>query len=630
MEDEKEKENVMNVSSPQSRLREISSASGPWLHAWYDPMAHLKSTSSRIATVDITNDGNHALLVVDDSKRLKVFRGMNLISSHKLLDHASCLSIFYPSSLQQQQQQKQSNKNNNNISSSLPAVGVGTGSYIYIYRSMRPYYKFTLPTIKINSDELSIWNQARNNDNNNISNQEILKLLKDLQKNENISLTFRTSFILSITDYSEQLKYIESYKSSELISNTCITCMTSIKKQDNETNSVSSLIIGTENNEILFLDCSGCNIDKIIKIPSVPFILNVIGLLSIDYRIIIATRSNIIYTIRNGKLLGNLIQLESAITAMSAFNKNIIISCINKTLYSYHIKGNNVKLWSLYFKNMITTIEPMVGNKFQGIENNYFLCGFENGHIAMYNNNQQIHLLKFDQSPITALKFGKYGRENSTLIILNQSGCLNVKIISRRININNIKNENQFNKNNSQLIQQEIPLDLPKITQLYLDQEIREKENSQNMYKIWQKEIVKFRLKTNNQYLTMLKKGNNPIQDNQSNNNNVLGKILLNIQIIGLGPLFKLQIQLKNIGKSIINLIKIVLSYNKNYYLIKKSVLNIPLLIPSLDYKYFINIKCIEPNGNSTPIKLLIIDDKSLLHFPFMSAIVDMPISEII
>ena len=177
MEDAKQQENIQ-----QSRLHAISKASGPWLHAWYDPMAHLRATSMRIVTVDITNDGNHALLVVDESKRLKVFRGMNLISSHKLLDHASCLSVFYPSSINKQKQNKNSSKMNSSsssISSSLPAVGVGTGPYIYIYRSMRPYYKFTLPTIKIDENELNIWNECKLG---NKSHEDTLKSLLQLKQ----------------------------------------------------------------------------------------------------------------------------------------------------------------------------------------------------------------------------------------------------------------------------------------------------------------------------------------------------------------------------------------------------------------------------------------------------------------
>ncbi len=135
-------------------------------------------------------------------------------------------------------------------------------------------------------------------------------------------------FMLSITLKQDEPKYIESYKSSELIRNSCIICMTSINADDIELHSVSSLVVGTENNDIIFLNSSGSSIIKTISIPSVPFILSVIGLLSIDYRIIIAT----IYTIRNGKLLGNHIELESNITAMTAFNKNIIVSCLNKNI----------------------------------------------------------------------------------------------------------------------------------------------------------------------------------------------------------------------------------------------------------------------------------------------------------
>jgi len=602
-------------------IREIASASGPWLHAWYDPMAHLKATSSRIATVDITNDGNYALLVVDDSKRLKVFRGTNLISSHKLLDYASCLSIFYPPSPEQKQQ-------STTATASLPAVAVGTGCYIYIYRSMRPYYKLTLPSIEINSEELAIWNQARCTE---LSNEQTLDSLAKLRQTQHIELSFRSMFILSITEREEQLKYIESYKSSELQCNTTITCMNYIHKHDAEPGSVSSLIVGTENSDIVFVEASGTKIVSTMKLPSIATQICVIGVMSVDYRVVISTRSAVIHTIRNGKLLGNHIQLESPICCMSAFKKNILVSCINKTLYAYHIKGNNVKLWSLYFASVITCIEPMAGTQFSGNDNNYFLCGFQNGQVAMYNNNQQIHLLKLDESPITALRFGKYGRESSTLIVLNQAGCLSVKIMSRRVNLQSTKHENQWQQNQAVSIQQEIPLDLPPVTQLYLDQDIREKENAENMHKIWQKEIVKFRLKINHEYIGVLRKGNGPIAKHQSHHEH-RNKILLNIQVIGLGPWFTLQIHLKNIGKTQIADIQVLLFYDHEFYMVPNNILKVPLLVPSLSYKFNMKVKCIEPNGNSSAIQVAMIDDSNSnnnKHYPFMNAIVDMPISDL-
>lgn len=312
---------------------------------------------------------------------------------------------------------------------------------------------------------------------------------------------------------------------------------------------------------------------------------------------------------------------------MAAFNKNIIVSCLNKTLYAYHIKGNNVKLWSLYFKSNITAIEPMIGNKFQG--ENYFLVGFENGNVAMYNNNIQIHLLTLNESPVTALKFGKYGREECSLIILNQSGSLNVKIMSRRVNIKNIKADT-----NVANTEQDNPLNLPPITQLYLDQEMREKENAENMYKIWQKEIVKFRLKTNKEYIKVLKKGNGPLKTNNNVNNAM--NILLNVQVIGVGPCFTLQIQLKNVGKEYISNIVIIPLFDTSYYEIKRPVLKVPLLIPTLSYKYNMKVKCIEPNGGSKAIQLALLNDhcvagnekKNTNRVPFMTAIVDMPFAD--
>ena len=328
--DEKEDE------SPRSRLNEISSGSGPWLNAWYDPMAHLNSTSARIATVDITNDGNHALLVVDDSKRLKVFRGMNLISSHKLLDLASCLAVFHPSS----------SSNSSKLSSSLPAIAVATGCYIYIYRSMRPYYKFTVPALPVDAEELDIWNQCRSGDSTPEQALEALSALKLKSK----ELTFRSLFILSMTEREEQIKFINSYSATELARSSCITTMTAIHRGDTDNNAVSSLIVGTESGELHFLDFSGSQITTSLQIPAVPLSVAVIGLLSIDYRVVVATRSAVIYTVRNGKLLGNYIEMESAITAMAAWNQNIVVSTLNRTLSAFHIKGSNVKLWSLYFK----------------------------------------------------------------------------------------------------------------------------------------------------------------------------------------------------------------------------------------------------------------------------------------
>ena len=41
------------------------------------------------------------------------------------------------------------------------AIAVASGPYIYIYKNLRPYFKFTLPTLDVNSVEQDLWNQVK-------------------------------------------------------------------------------------------------------------------------------------------------------------------------------------------------------------------------------------------------------------------------------------------------------------------------------------------------------------------------------------------------------------------------------------------------------------------------------------
>ena len=44
----------------------------------------------------------------------------------------------------------------------IPAVAVASGSHIYIYKNMRPYFKFTLPTLDIHPAEKELWTSLIN------------------------------------------------------------------------------------------------------------------------------------------------------------------------------------------------------------------------------------------------------------------------------------------------------------------------------------------------------------------------------------------------------------------------------------------------------------------------------------
>lgn len=41
------------------------------------------------------------------------------------------------------------------------AIAVASGPYIYVYKNLRPYFKFTLPTLEVNPVESDLWNQVK-------------------------------------------------------------------------------------------------------------------------------------------------------------------------------------------------------------------------------------------------------------------------------------------------------------------------------------------------------------------------------------------------------------------------------------------------------------------------------------
>ena len=127
------------------------------------------------------------------------------------------------------------------------------------------------------------------------------------------------------------------------------------------------------------------------------------GLYDVDYRIFIATRDSKIYTIRNGELAANIIELQSPIVNLVRLENKLIVGCMDRFVYCYHIRGK--QLFTMQMLDNIMTIVPCLLQRTKNFKG--FLIGLGNGEVRLYNDKNMIESQNY-QDIIKGLKFGMY------------------------------------------------------------------------------------------------------------------------------------------------------------------------------------------------------------------------------
>ena len=104
------------------------------------------------------------------------------------------------------------------------------------------------------------------------------------------------------------------------------------------------------------------------------------------------------------------------------------------------------------------------------------------------------------------MKFGRFGREDSALVMITINGGLTVKILKRTA---------QFEKLETALMPHlskvNEKLNIPKKTKLFVEQSSRERENGTLMHRVFQHDLFLLRLNTARAFVRALQTSSNPI-----------------------------------------------------------------------------------------------------------------------
>ena len=114
-------------------------------------------------------------------------------------------------------------------------------------------------------------------------------------------------------------------------------------------------------------------------------------------------------------------------------------------------------------------------------------------HVLIYNDKNVVDCFKMDDT-VSAMKFGRFGREENTLVLgklcnkchqvtknlnllVTIGGTLNMKILKRTAQFDSLETAS------TPLTAQNIKLNIPKKTKLFVDQTLRERENCTLMHR---------------------------------------------------------------------------------------------------------------------------------------------------
>jgi Bardet-Biedl syndrome 1 protein len=235
-------------------------------------------------------------------------------------------------------------------------------------------------------------------------------------RDSGIPLSSRSLDLLALTDASERLAFIQQNKQTQIQQQTVAACMATLQKDSEQPRTVCSLVVGTENKQVftsfflvlsvhilvsmppnyftqvLLMDPSGTSILKKFDLPSVPVFMSVQGLHDVEYRIVCACRNGNIYTIKNHKVLGGPIELESAACSLVLVDKNIVVGCMDQSIHSYSVKGK--KIHSLYMPERILCMTSLELTQKKNIK--CLLVSLANGEIRLYNGKYLISSIKVD------------------------------------------------------------------------------------------------------------------------------------------------------------------------------------------------------------------------------------------
>jgi Bardet-Biedl syndrome 1 protein len=258
----------------------------------------------------------------------------------------------------------------------------------------------------------------------------------------------------------------------------------------------------------------------------------------------------------------------------------------------------------------------------------YLVVALSSGDVRFYKEKVLLHTLR-STDVVKALRFGRFGREDSSLALITRSGGLLVKILMRTANLEPRAGSESGHFDGTASLQLE-PLEMPLLSPLAAGQATRERGMAAEMHASFQRDLIKLRLATAQAYVERItlgevsdsgsRTGSDPTSNDQGPTVN------LNVEVLGLGPSFLLKVATQNNGGRALKDVAVAVAYGPSLYRVTPALVGLPILLPGSSHSVSIQVECVDESAPPSSLKLFVVNPQS--QVPYASAVVSMPQSE--
>lgn len=220
---------------------------------------------------------------------------------------------------------------------------------------MKPYFKYTVPSLMIQAFEQEIWKKMPTDLPMNY--QKHINDLKSMNISQLSSLSQR---IITLAE-DEREAFLKENMDAKLERLPAIVAMTTIYKSIEEEKSPNCLIVTTEAGDVLIMDAQSFVIlheARVCNFKATPDLISASGSYQNDFKIVIATREGSLCILRKNWLEGReIVKLERPATAMSLLQIDQTIVVLSNSLMCYSKKGK--MLWSMAMPEAVMCMTPV-------------------------------------------------------------------------------------------------------------------------------------------------------------------------------------------------------------------------------------------------------------------------------